>query len=116
LSKVKNANYIGGKWRITPRARESQGYEYKDGDWYPKKEKEETQKLFKTQPRKKKNMCGAFPLQTIKNILATASVYVFSAILGISLAFNVFLYMQTKLLEQHNLKLLEVTGEGVIDR
>jgi hypothetical protein len=112
---MKNANYVNGKWRITPRAQESGDYEYKGGDWYPKKKEKQTQTLFKLKTRKK-NMCGAFPLQTIKNILATASVYVFSAILGISLAFNVFLYMQTKLLEQHNLKLLEVTGEGVIDR
>jgi hypothetical protein len=112
---MKNANYVNGKWRITPRAQESGDYEYKGGDWYPKKKKKQTQTLFKLKTRKK-NMCGGFPLQSIKNILATASVYIFSAILGISLAFNVFLYMQTKLLEQHNLGLLEVTGEGVIER
>jgi hypothetical protein len=111
---MKNANYVNGKWRITPRAQESGDYEYKRGDWYPKKKKKQTQKLFKPQTRKK-NMCGGFPLQSIKNILATVGLYIFSGILGISLAFNVFLYMQTKLLEQHNLQLLEVVGEGVID-
>ena len=110
---MKNANYINGKWRITPRAAESGDYEYKGGDWYPKKEK---QTLFKSQTRKKKVMCGGFPLQSIKNILATGGLYIFSGILGFSLAFNIFLYMQTKLLEQHNLQLLEVVGEGVIDK
>ena len=113
---MKNANYIGGKWRITAKARESRNYEYKDGDWHPKKKKKQTQKLFKPQTRKKKNMCGSFPLQSIKNGLAMAGMYIFSGILGISLAFNVFLYMQTKLLEQHNLQLLEAVGEGVIDK
>lgn len=116
MSKVKNANYIGGKWRITPKARESQGYEYKDGDWYPKKEKEETQKLFKPLTRKKKNMCGSFPLQTIKNGLAMAGIYIFSSVLGVSLAFNIFLYMHMRDLEQQNLQLLEVTGESVIGK
>ena len=113
---MKNANYANGKWRITPRAQESGDYEYKRGDWYPKKKKKQTQKLFKPQTRKKKNMCGSFPLQSIKNGLAMAGMYIFSGILGISLAFNVFLYMQTKLLEQHNLQLLEAVGEGVIDK
>ena len=112
---MKNANYVNGKWRITPRAQESGDYEYKGGDWYPKKKKKQTQKLFKLQTRKK-NMCGVFPLQSIKNILASAGLYIFSSVLGISLAFNVFLYMQMKNLEQQNLELLEVTGEGVIDR
>ena len=39
---MKNANYIGGKWRITPKAKESRNFEYKNGDWYPKKEKKQT--------------------------------------------------------------------------
>jgi len=112
---MKNANFVNGKWRITSRAAESGNYVYKNGDWYPK-EKKQTRTLFKLQTRKKKNMCGAFPLQSIKNILATAVLYIFSSILGISLAFNVFLYTQTRNLEQQNLRLLEVVDEGVIDR
>ena len=112
---MKNADYINGKWRITPRAAESGNYEYKGGDWYPKKKKQ-TQTLFKSRTQKKKTMCGAFPLQSIKNILATASLYIFSSVLGISLAFNIFLYMQMKNLERQNLQLLEVVSESVIDR
>ena len=112
---MKNTNYVNGKWRITPRAAESGDYEYKGGDWYPKKKKKQTQKLFEPQTRKK-NMCGSFPLQTIKNGLAMAGMYIFSSVLGISLAFNIFLYMQMKNLEQQNLRLLEVVGESVIDR
>ena len=111
---MKNANYIGGKWRITPKARESRNYEYKDGDWHPKKKKKQTQKLFKPQTQKK-NMCGSFPLQTIKNGLAMAGMYIFSSVLGVSLAFNIFLYMQMKNLEQQNLQLLEVVNESVIN-
>jgi hypothetical protein len=113
---MKNANYIGGKWRIAPKARESRNYEYKDGDWHPKKKKKQTQKLFKPQTRKKKTMCGSFPLQSIKNILATAGMYIFSSVLGVSLAFNIFLYMQMRNLEQQNLQLLEVVNESVIDK
>ena len=113
---MKKANYIGGKWRITAKARESQDYEYKDGDWHPKKKKKQTQKLFKPQTRKKKNMCGSFPLQSIKDGLALAGMYIFSGVLGISLAFNVFLYMQMRNLEQQNLQLLEVVNESVIDQ
>ena len=113
---MKNANYIGGKWRITAKARESRNYEYKDGDWHPKKKKKQTQKLFKPQTRKKKTMCGSFPLQSIKNILTTAGMYIFSSVLGVSLAFNIFLYMHMKNLEQQNLQLLEVIDESVIDR
>jgi len=112
---VKNADYIDGKWKITPRAQESGDYEYKGGDWYPKKKKKQTQKLFKPLTQKK-NMCGSFPLQTIKNGLAMVGMYVFSSILGISLAFNIFLYIQTKSLEQQNLQLLEVVNENVTDQ
>ena len=112
---MKNTDYVNGKWRITPRAAESGDYEYKGGDWYPKKKKEQTQKLFKPQTRKK-NMCSGFPLQTIKNGLAMAGMYIFSSVLGVSLAFNIFLYMQMKNLEQQNLQLLEVVNESVIDR
>ena len=111
---MKNTFFINGKWRITPRAAESGNYEYKDGDWYPKKEKKQTQTLFKPQTQKK-NMCGSFPLQTIKNGLAMASMYIFSSVLGVSLAFNIFLYMQMKNLEQQNLRLLEVANESVIN-
>jgi hypothetical protein len=113
---MKNADYIGGKWRITPKAKESRNFEYKNGDWYPKKKKKQTQKLFKSQTRKKKTMCGSFPLQTIKNGLAMAGMYIFSSVLGVSLAFNIFLYMQMKNLEQQNLQLLEVVNESVIDK
>ncbi len=113
---MKNADYIGGKWRITPKAKESRNFEYKNGDWYPKKKKKQTQKLFKPQTRKKKTMCGSFPLQTIKNGLAMAGMYIFSSVLGVSLAFNIFLYMQMRNLEQQNLQLLEVVNESVIDK
>jgi hypothetical protein len=114
---VKNADYIGGKWRISPKAMESQNYEYKNGDWHPKKkQKQKQQKLFKPQARKKKTMCGSFPLQSIKDGLALAGMYAFSGILGISLAFNVFLYMQMRNLEEQNLQLLEVVSESVIDQ
>ena len=113
---MKNADYIGGKWRITPKAKESRNFEYKNGDWYPKKKKKQTQKLFKPKTRKKKIMCGSFPLQTIKNGLAMAGMYIFSSVLGVSLAFNIFLYMQMRNLEQQNLQLLEVVNESVIDK
>ena len=113
---MKNTFFTNGKWRITPRAAESGNYEYKDGDWYPKKKKKQTQKLFTPQTRKKKTMCGAFPLQTIKNGLAMAGMYIFSSVLGVSLAFNIFLYMQMRNLEQQNLQLLEVVNESVIDK
>jgi hypothetical protein len=111
---MENAEYIGGKWRITPKARESREFEYKDGDWYPKKKKKQAQQtLFESKPRKKKTMCGSFPLQSIKNILATAGMYIFSSVLGVSLAFNIFLYMQMRNVEQQNLQLIEVINKEI---
>jgi hypothetical protein len=108
---VKNTDYINGKWRISPRARESGNYEYKNGDWYPKSNKKQKSK---PQPPKKKMNCGAFPLGPIKEFCKIATLYVLSGALGISLAFNLVWYAEKRHLERQNLQLLETANESVI--
>tara|TARA_B100000959_G_C14928355_1_gene602491 strand:- start:472 stop:792 length:321 start_codon:yes stop_codon:yes gene_type:complete len=103
---VNKVNYTNGKWRLSPRTRESNDYEYKNGDWHPR-QKEKKQKL-KPQPLKKKMNCGAFPLGRIKEFCSIATLYILSGALGVSLAFNLIWYIEKRHLEQQNLELLEV--------
>ena len=98
-------NFVNGKWMLSPKAAESGDYVYHEGDWHHK-EKKKSQK--KSQPIKTKMNCVGFPLGKIKSTLEILSVYVISSVLGVSLAFNVFLYMKTRYLENQNLQLIEI--------
>jgi hypothetical protein len=104
--KQDKAVYVNGKWQLNARE-DASDYEYHDGDWHPKKKKK--QKITpKPQKRIKKMNCGAFPLGSIKEFCKTATLYLLSAALGMSLALNVFWYMENRSLERQNLQLLEV--------
>ena len=96
--------FANGKWKLSPRAQESGEYEYKNGDWYPKKK----QKKLKPQPPKKKMNCGAFPLGPIKEFCKMATLYILSGTLGVSLAFNLIWYLEKRHLEKQNLELLHI--------
>ena len=98
-------NFMNGKWSLSAKAKESGDYVYHEGDWHHK-EKKKLQK--KTQPTKKKMNCVGFPSGKIRSALETLGVYLVSSVLGVSLAFNVFLFMHTRDLENQNLQLIEI--------
>ena len=98
-------NFVNGKWMLSPKAAESGDYVYHEGDWHYK-EKKKFQK--KSQPTRKKMNCVGFPLEKIKSSLEVFGVYLVSSVLGVSLAFNVFLFMHTRSLENQNLQLIEI--------
>ena len=102
---MKNVRYANGKWEISAKAQESGNYEYHDGDWYPKTKKK--QEPVPKQRKIKKMNCGAFPLGKIKEFCRVATLYILSGALGISLALNVFWYMEKRYLENQNLQLKE---------
>ena len=105
MSKV---NYINGKWRLSPKARESGEFVYRDGDWYP-----ETKKKTNPNPEKetKKMNCGTFPLGKIKETCRMLTLYILSGALGMSLAFNLIWYIEKRNTEKENLELLEILQE-----
>lgn len=107
----KKVDFINGKWRLSPRARESGEFELRDGDWHPKPKKKQKQTL-KPQTVRKKMSCGAFPLGKIKEFCKVATLYLLSGALGVSLAINVFLYMEKRASEINNLKLLEILKQS----
>lgn len=98
-------NFVNGKWSLSAKAKESGDYVYHEGDWHHK-EKKKSQK--KSQPTKKKMNCVGFPSGKIRSTLEVLGVYIISSVLGVSLAFNVFLFMQMRNVEQQNLQLIEI--------
>lgn len=64
----------------------------------------------KPEPQKEEGpmMCVVFPLGQVKEICVASILYTFSILLGISLAFNLFWYLEMRRLEQKNLKMLDV--------
>ncbi len=117
--KQDRAVYLNGKWQLNARENTSD-YEYHDGDWFPKSSKKQPSPLaevmspsLKHKPKKKvkKMQCGAFPLGRIKEFCKAATLYLLSAALGMSLALNVFWYMENRSLERQNLQLFEVLQE-----
>ena len=104
-----DVSYINGKWRLTSKAKESGDYVYRNGDWHPvsKRQPKITPKTPKTPKKRKKMNCGAFPLGKIKEFCRVATLYLLSGALGVSLAFNVFWYLEKRELEQQNLEMLD---------
>jgi len=102
-------NFVNGKWSLSAKAKESGDYVYHEGDWHYKGGKK-LQK--KSQPIKKKMNCVGFPSGKIRSTLEVLGVYLISSILGVSLAFNVFLFMHTRNLENQNLQLIELMDES----
>ncbi len=107
---MSNVNFTNGKWRLSARARESGDFVYKDGDWFPKTKKKQKPQP-KTPETNKKMNCGAFPLGKIKEFLKITTIYAISSMLGVSLAVNVFLYLEVRALEINNLQLIEILKE-----
>ena len=101
-------NFVNGKWSLSAKAKESGDYVYHEGDWHYKRSKK-LQK--KPQPTKKKMNCVGFPSGKIRSTLEVLGVYLVSSILGVSLAFNVFLFMHSRNLENQNLQLIEILNE-----
>ena len=101
-------DFVNGKWMLSHKAKESGDYVFSNGDWHYKG-REKSQKLQKKlQPTKKKMSCVGFPSGKIKSTLEVLGVYLVSSVLGVSLAFNVFLFMHTRNLENQNLELIEI--------
>ena len=98
-------NFVNGKWSLSAKAKESGDYVYHEGDWHYK-ERKKAQK--KPQPTKNKMNCVGFPLGKIKSTLEILTAYVISSLWGVSLAFNIFFYIQFKNIEQQNLELIEI--------
>lgn len=119
---IKKIDFINGKWNLSPRARESGEFELRNGDWYPKSSKKQKPTSLarvmspshkpKLKKKVKKMHCGAFPLGKIKEFCKTATLHLLSGALGISLAINIFLYMEKRTLEINNLKLLEALKQS----
>ena len=102
-------NFVNGKWSLSAKAKESGDYAYHEGDWHYRGGKKLQKKIQKkSQPIKKKMNCVGFPSGKIRSTLEVLGVYLVSSVLGVSLAFNVFLFMHTRSLENQNLQLIEI--------
>jgi hypothetical protein len=108
------AIYVNGKWQLNPLENPSH-YEYHEGDWFPKTV-EKKKNTPKPQKKVKKMSCGTFPLGTIKEFCKVATLYILSGALGMSLALNVFWYMEKRTLELQNLQLLEIIQSSSNDK